>query len=270
MRRWLTILAVSVSLLGALTLLWFLVLSPRVRGEIFRARVQAKLESADPAVRRDAAESIAGRADPFLVTRIAQALYGEEHDPGVAAAFVRALGEIGDPQQLPAVRFATEPHQPGEVRAAAWVALARIDRGEFDRQVSALAEGDAWSSLGIAHARLSLGDPYGVETLLRAAESEDPAQAAIACDALNRHLRPILVGIGQWPLRTPPSEAWPRRLTPAVAKRVAGIDLDPLFRGAERAKGAVEPILSTLKRILNARNRIENWLTDPNNHRWIP
>lgn len=270
MKRWLILSAATVCLLAGLVLLWIFVLSPRVRGEIFRVRVRAKLESPDPALRREAARSIADKPDPFLVTHIAQAIYGDEPDAGVAAAFVGALGEIGDPQQLPAVRFATETHQPGEVRAAAWLALARLSPAEFKTLATASSEMDEWNALGIAQARLTLGDPSGVDVLLREASGERAARATIASLALNRHVRPLLIAIGQWPLDAGAPDGWTADLSAHLASRVASLDLAALAADSRRAAAAAEPIRSTLERISNARDRIESWLTDPNNHRWIP
>lgn len=270
MKRWLYFAAISAALLTGVVLLWVFVLSPRVRGEIFRVRVRARLESVDPALRREAARSIADKPDPFLVTHIAQAIYGDETDAGVAAAFVTALGEIGDPQQLAAVRFATESHQPGEVRAAAWLALARLNPAEFQTLAPASSEVDAWNALGIAQARLTLGDPSGVDVLLHNASGDDPARATIASHVLNEHLRPLLIAIGQWPLESSAPDAWTADLTTHVASRLAGLDLAALAADSRRTAAAAEPIRSTLERISNARDRIESWLTDPNNHRWIP
>lgn len=270
MKRRIIGLAVSAGVLAGLALLWFLVLSPRVRGEIFRSRMRVKLESPDPAARRDAARSIAEKPDPFLVTRIAQAIYGDEQDPTVVAAYVAALGEIGDRGQLPAVRFAAEPYQPGEVRAAAWVALARLAPDEFETRVAEAGSNDEWQTLGLARARIVLDDWSGAAGLLRLAESRDVRIAALASQTLDGQLRPLLAEIGQWPLDAAPREPWPAEFAGAIGRRIAGVDLAELAIDSARAAKASAGIRPTLKRILNGRNRIENWLTDPNNHRWIP
>lgn len=257
-RAWVALVA-----LGALlAVIWFLApFSPR-QAHLRRLEIRAALASDDARVRKQAAWRAIEEPDPFSEVALTQMVLGGEEDAAVREACVYALGRIGKPENFAAVEFAIDLDDSGVVRASAWVAAARLDPDHCRRLLESAKSGDEWDRLGVAHARLLLGDVSDVATLLTLAESSDWGLSCGAGAALQRGLRPLLEAIGRWPLKSdPPLNApWPAGLIATVRERSNEIDLaalaaDTLPRIAEarRAKRGIE-------KVKTARERISAWL----------
>ncbi|MBI5863009.1 MAG: hypothetical protein HZB38_00580 [Planctomycetes bacterium] len=267
MKRWRHILigaALAAIIAGGL----FVVLRPRIIAEVRRSRLTARLASSDPLERSRVAWSLAENPDPFLMARLVQNLMGDEPDSGAREACVYALGRSGDKSYLPAVRFSIEAHQAGCVRAAGWLALARLDPDEFrHREKEGPAVGDAWDAIGLAQARLAVGDLSDAEVLLRFAERGDDAQRYVCTQAMWKHIRPLLEAAGRWPLDASvhEGESWPPEFAHEVAERALRLDLPALREHIQRHWAATESLRQTVRRLNGARERMTAWLFPQNN-----
>ena len=90
------------------------------------SRPPAGLESADPAVRRDAIGKLVSGRDPTAVAQLALALDGDE-DEAVRQAAASGLGELADRRGVAALRRCVQREQSQVVKRSCRVSLARLD-----------------------------------------------------------------------------------------------------------------------------------------------
>lgn len=193
-----------------------------------RATIAQCLKSPDPAVRMRGAEQAGASRSPELISRLHMACMGDEHDDAVRAVAVAALGMCDDPNQFAAVEFVVDVDASGPVRAAAWLAAARLDPRRAQELLERHADRtDAWDRLGQAQARLCAGDARDLAVILDAAASNDAVLARSAAEALGRWLRPVLDAAGRWPLTANPPAVgpWPRELVEELRQRCAALDM---------------------------------------------
>lgn len=269
-RRWVSVafLATVGALVGAFAAFWYLApFSPR-QAHQRRLEIRAALASPDPQTRKRAAWRTIAEPDPFTEVAMTQAVMGAESDADVREACVYALGRIGKPENFAAVEFAIDLDPTGLVRASAWVSATRIDPEHTRRLIESAKPGDKWDHLGVAHARLLLGDLSDVDALLTLALDDDWGIRCAAGAALQRGLRPYLEAVGRWPLEAQPatSEPWPAELVAEIRRRCAGLDLKalaidtaPRIEEARRAKRGIE-------KVKTARERISAWLFSQPRH----
>lgn len=225
--------------------------------------ILAGLASSDPQTRKQGAWAAIDHPNPALRQRMVAGVLGDEPIDDVREAFVYALGRIGDSGDMSAVESAIDLDPSGLVRAAAWLAAARMDPEHF-RTLAATAKParDDWDALGIAQARLLLGDPRDVDTLLRLARDGDHAQKVVAARSLTRDLLPLLDSVGQLPLDQPAwdGDTWRPASTDEIARRCAGLPLERLAVDLRQHEAAANRFRRDLARITTGRDRIAHWL----------
>ncbi len=89
-------------------------------------RPAAGLESADPAVRRDAISKLVADRDPTAVAQLVLALEGDD-DEAVRQAAASGLGELADKRGIGALRRCLQLEQSQAVKRSCRVSLARLD-----------------------------------------------------------------------------------------------------------------------------------------------
>lgn len=90
------------------------------------ARPATGLESADPAVRRDAITKLVTDRDPTAVAQLALALEGDD-DEAVRQAAASGLGELADKRGTAALRRCLQREPSQAVKRSCRVSLARLD-----------------------------------------------------------------------------------------------------------------------------------------------
>src|SRR5215510_166923 len=91
-----------------------------------RARSTPALESADPAVRRDAITRLVASHDPTAVAQLALALDGDD-DETVRQAAASGLGDLGDKRGVAALKRCLKSEQSQVVKRSCRVSLGRLD-----------------------------------------------------------------------------------------------------------------------------------------------
>lgn len=251
----LCILLVVVLALAVHRMFW--VPSPKVVGEL------AKLHLADPQQRKQAAWDAIDHPDAAVATALARGLLGDEPDPDVRESFAYALGRIGNKRNMSALETACDSDSAGIVRAAAWLAIARIDADHF--RTLAASAGPArsrWDAIGIAQGYLQVGDTRGVAELLAAATDGDHSQRIVAARALDRGLVPLMDSVGAWPIEAElvEGEYWPAELLAAVWARIDGLRLQRISDDLRQHRGQMARLRGNFGRILAARERIARFL----------
>lgn len=272
-RTWVTLGSLAlVALLAYIGIFW---LRPRVRHEYIRAKLAEQLASSDSAERIEAAWRFVDAPEPDIETRIAGGLMGDEKDPEVREAFAGALGRFGQVPEISTTRRAAliaplrhviDLDPSGEVRAAAWLAVARIDRAAFDAiRDEKGAAADPWDQIGQAQARLQLNDMSGVLTLLHFAGHGETAERVIASKAVFKNLRPLLDSVGRWPIEATQreGEAYPAALADEIARRCQGLDLAMISRDIAQHSLEAERIKRTIRRLTGGRERIARFISAP-------
>src|SRR6185503_1144948 len=105
-------------------------------------RASAGLESADPAVRRDAITRLAADRDPSAVAQLALALDGDD-DEGVRQAAASGLGELADKRGSGALKRCLQQEQSQAVKRSCRVSLARLDPEAATREPEPIAAAPA-------------------------------------------------------------------------------------------------------------------------------
>ena len=265
-RRTTTIIALGVALLTVATVLYATV-RPRVIAEVRRARLGPRLDSPEVEERIRTAWALAEHPDPFLVTKLVQKIIGDEKDAGAREAFVYTLGRVGNPAYVHAIRYATEAHESGPVRAAAWLALARTDKAEFRTRAEAGGNvGDDWDAIGLAQGWLVCGEFRGVPTLLQFVTDENEDKRYACSQSLWKHVRPLLDAAGRWPIepKVVEGQPWPIALSREVAKRASALNLEAIRADTRPHLQATESLRQTVRRLNAGRERMTRWLYPEN------
>lgn len=100
--------------------------APAARSNERASRAAAGLESADPAVRRDAITRLVTDRDPTAVAQLSLALEGDE-DEAVRQAAASGLGELTDKRGVAALKRCLQLEQSQTVKRSCRVSLARLD-----------------------------------------------------------------------------------------------------------------------------------------------
>jgi hypothetical protein len=239
--------------------------TPLTRGLVFwreRARVVNGLASADPAERKRAAWVVADEKQAALAYAVARRLE-READADVRESLVYALGMCRRAEHFAPVQNLATGDPSGYVRAAAWLAMARIDPG---RTVSmareAVLRADEWDRLGAAQALLEAGRQDAVDELLRIAALGEEGQRLVACRALMRGVSPLLEACGRLPLETPllTNSPWPPDFVGEYGSRCRALNLQSIAEDTRLRLIASAPERREILRITNARNRIAAFL----------
>ncbi len=236
---------------------------PRVIAEFRRARLDMRLDSADADERIRTAWSLAENPDPFLIAKLVQKIMGDESDAGAREAYVYTLGRMANPLYLGAIRYATEGHEAGPVRAAAWLALARTDKAEFKKMAESGGNvGDDWDEIGLAQGWLVCGDFRGVATLLRFVTDDNEDKRYACSQSLWKHIRPLMDATGRWPIAPAVVEGqpWPIELSREVSKRAAAMNLEGIRADTRPHLQATESLRQTVRRLTAGRERVVRWL----------
>lgn len=200
----------------------------RIKRAKARAEINSLLKSPNKDDRRKAAQMAATCNDEDLFSRLRLAIMGDEPEPGVRAAAIEALGQTLARQYFEVVEFAVDLDSSGRVRAAGWLAAARLDRRRCEALLQQHADrADPWDRVGRAQARLYLGDVSELDVLFEYARDDNPELNRAACRALQRWLRPILDAAGCWPLGADPpiNGPWSLELITELQARCRQIDL---------------------------------------------
>jgi hypothetical protein len=228
-----------------------------------RSELRRQMQSPDREQRKQAAWAVIEQPIPELEELMVRGVLGGEPDAGVREAYVYALGNLADQRYFAAVETVIDADPSGYVRAAAWLAAARIDPAHF----RTLAEtnpgpGDPWDRLGIAQGRLFLGDVRGARELLEQARSDSDARRCVAGRALYKWLRPLLDAAGRWPLAAEVTEgqAWPPEFVDEIERRCATLDLQALADDTRQHDQAAAPVRRYIMRINGARKGLVSLL----------
>lgn len=216
----------------------------------------ARLNSADPQQRKQAAWSVIERRDVRFETLLARKLLGGEPSADVRESYVYSLGRLNDPSLFPTIETLLNSESDGYVRAAAWLAAARSDAHRFaNLAVASPVRGDDWDRIGQAQAWLALGDTRGVDVLLRVAAGGGEQLRYVASRALYRWVRPLLDVAGRWPLeaRVGEGKIWPGELVAEVARRCGTLNLQAIADGISKHQRAAACVRRNQKRITDAR-----------------
>jgi len=188
---------------------------------------------------------------------------GEEPDPDVREAYVYALGRVGAAGFAETVETLARTDESGYVRAAAWLALARIDADRFGRLVASqpMPE-DPWDRIGVAQGWAEHGDYRGLDELLHWAEHGDHSQRVVAARALLNSVAPVLEAVGRWPLGADPKpdEPWPAELVAEAGRRARGLNLESLATEVRSRFEATRRVRRNVSRLTGARERLAQLL----------
>jgi hypothetical protein len=251
-----------VGLLAALVV-WKGVISPRAWQSRYRAQAMEALDSPDPEVRKQAAWAAIDWPDPALEAFMIRGVMGAESQADVREAYVYSLGRLGNPRSFAAIEFSLDLEPNGYVRAAAWLAAARIDSKHFYTLVETCPRPDRpWDQIGIAQGRLSLGDVRGVDRLLHWALAGDDTQRNVASRALFKGLQPLLDAAGRWPVDASVEEGqpWPPAFVREIEQRCVGLPLQAIADEARRHSAAAYRVRRNVARLTGTRERLAGLL----------
>jgi hypothetical protein len=156
----------------------------------------AGLESADTAVRAEAAELLGLRAESAALPQLERLLH--DRDDHVRAAAMRAIACMPDVQELPVL---LEAIRSGDVVSmAAMVGLERVGAAAVPDLLVVLREGNRWARW---HAAMVLGhikDPRAIRPLIETLRDDDAGvrwQAVYALAAIGPAVLPVLCAVLQ-------------------------------------------------------------------------
>ncbi|MBU0618460.1 MAG: HEAT repeat domain-containing protein [Planctomycetes bacterium] len=254
-RKWTTGLA-GVLAVGLILSVLFPDVARRVGSAGARDTLLREIQSPDRERRKQAAWAAIERPNPGLEEYLVRGVLGDEPDAGVREAYVYALGNLGDRRVFSAIETAIDTDPSGYVRAAAWLAAARVDPEHFHTLVGTRpASRDAWDRLGVAQGRLMLGDVRGTHELLEQARGGEGSRGHIASRAMYKWLRPLLDSAGRWPADATVSEAqvWPLEFVDEIERRCATLDLQALADDTRQHDQAAAGVRRYIMRIYGAR-----------------
>lgn len=234
-----------------------------VRTLRLRSELRRQMQSPDREQRKRAAWAAIEHPNPELEELMVRGVLGGEPDAGVREAYVYALGNLADRRYFAAVETVIDTDPSGYVRAAAWLAAARVDPQHFHTLAETNSDpGDPWDRLGIAQGRLFRGDVRGARELLEQARSGDDARRCVAGRALYKWLRPLLDAAGRWPLAADVTEgqAWPPEFVDEIERRCAALDLQVLADDTRQHDQAAAPVRRYIMRINGARKGLVSLL----------
>lgn len=263
-RRW-VLGAIATASLGTASFIAWVLLNPS--NDPFRrhhARVARDLLDSPEAEHRKrgawyiAENRAADTAQLLLARHLAER---READPDVRESFVYALGRVGDPLHFPLLRTlaVSGTERSGYVRAAAWLAAARVDRARFRNLAEAQPSADDdWDRIGLAQAWLAIGDCRGVMALLEFAGRGDHGQRVVAARALTRGVCPALVAVGRWPIDAElrAGEVWPEELVAEVRRRCGELDLQAIADESRPHIEQARAVQRIVRRLHGARERL--------------
>lgn len=207
-------------------------LAPRWSRAQFRYDLLARLHDGEPVERKRAAWTVADYAGAYRDAKVEMALVrgvmGDETNADVRESLVYTLGWIGDPTHADAILHAATLDETGLVRCAAWLAAARVDAQLVRRWLREVPPPDTdWDRLGRGQARLWIGDMSGLTDVLQVAKVGTLDQQTVACRALHKTLRPLLVAVGRWPVDADPpvGRTWDADLLAEIERRCTTIDM---------------------------------------------
>lgn len=227
-----------------------------------RARRMALLRSDDPQQRKRAAWSLVDDPDPALIAFIRRQLMGGEQVADVRESYAWTLGNLQDPRNFATLARVLEAEHDGYVRAAVWLAAARVDGARFERLAQRRGLARLWDRIGIAEGRLLLGNVTDVGLLLDVAATGTAQQRYVAGRALYKWLRPLLETAGRWPLSggVDGAGAWPRAFVGVVARRCESLDLQAIANDNLRFAERIGRLHRDEARITNARDDLAGLL----------
>lgn len=221
-----------------------------------RERLLRQMQSPEREQRKQAAWAAIERPAPVLEELMVRGVLGDEPDAGVREAYVYALGNLRDRRHFAAIETAIDSDPSGYVRAAAWLAAARVDPERFGTLAETRsAPRDAWDRLGVAQGRLMLGDMRDAGELIEQARGPDAARRHLASRAMYKWLRPLLDAAGRWPAEATVSGAqpWPTEFVDEIERRCATLDLQPLADDTHQHDHAASRVRRRIMRIYGAR-----------------
>lgn len=227
-------------------------------------RALALLRSAHAEERMGGAYLVATERAPRAARFVADHL-ATEADPRVRARYAWALGRTGQPGFAATVASVVLNDADSEARAAAGLALVRLDPARSSNTVtSSAAEIDVWDYFGISAVVLELGDARGVEGVLDVAAGGDAAQRQAASRLLYEHITPVLESIGRWPLTADVDAhaTWPVELVREVAVRCRRRDLQTRLDEYRRHAGRAAAVQERVGKLYRARERLARLLFD--------
>jgi hypothetical protein len=247
-------------LLAALGLVPVVALSGYLLDRQSSQRRVRQLHAADPQLRRAAAWALAERPDRRGELELARRLDLEsETDADVREAMVHTLGQLGNPQHFGPVIRAAEFDESGFVRQAAWLSAALLDAVRFrDFIADRPPARDAWDRVGLAQARLAVGDVSAVSDLLELAADGPPEPRALAMRAIERQLAPLLELAGRWPLDAPDraSGEWPVKFLIELRRRCQELDLAALSARIRQLDHEARRLRRDIGRVIGGRERL--------------
>jgi hypothetical protein len=102
------------------------VAAPAAKPNVRSSRAAAGLESADPAVRRDAITKLVAERDPTAVAQLALVLEGDDNE-AVRQTAASGLGELADKRGIAALKRCLQTEQSQAVKRSCRVSLASLD-----------------------------------------------------------------------------------------------------------------------------------------------
>ena len=254
-RKW-TIGIAGVLAVGVILALLFPDVARRVRTAGAQGRLHRQMQSPDREQRKQAAWAAIECPNPVLEELMVRGVLGDEPDAGVREAYVYALGNLGDRRVFSAIETAIDTDPSGYVRAAAWLAAARVDPEHFHTLVGTRpASRDAWDRLGVAQGRLMLGNVRDAGELFEQVRSTDGSRSHVASRALYKWLRPLLDAAGCWPAdaRLSEGQPWPHELVDEIEHRCATLDLQAIADDTHQHDQAAARVRRYIMRIDGAR-----------------
>lgn len=216
------------------------------------------LDDPNPVERSRAAWRFIENPLPDIETRMTGGLLGDEQDAGVRESFAWGLGKIGHTRNAGVMRHVIDLDESGEVRTAAWLALALLDKDAFVKAVAEKAPLTDWDEFAVARAKLNTGDLSEYRTVLRYARDGNDGQRAIASYSLVFHFRKYLDSIGQWPIdvTSTPGERLSAADIAKIEQRCKPLDLAFVTAEVLKHAAAGEEIKHTIRRLTGGRERI--------------
>jgi HEAT repeat protein len=233
--------------------------TPGLRGIYTRHKLLQQIRLPDTTQRKQAAWAAINYPSPELADVMIRGLLDHEPDADVREAYAYALGNLGDPRAIPALERAVDTDDSGYVRCSAWLAAVRLDADHFETLAAAgPRRDDPWDRLGMAQARLSIGDARDLGVIFEQARRRDETRRVIAGRALARWLKPALDAAGRWPLEIQPvsGQEWPREWVDEIERRCATIEIEVAARETHAQLAASAGVRRNIMRINGAREEL--------------